>query len=48
LDTTRLGVFVCGCAYGPQDIPESVAQASSTAARVAQILTADRRKVATG
>jgi heterodisulfide reductase subunit A-like polyferredoxin len=48
LDTTRSGVFVCGCAHGPQDIPESVAQASSTAARVAQILSADRRKAATG
>ena len=48
LDTTRAGVFVCGCAHGPQDIPESVAQASSTAARVAQMLSADLRKAATG
>jgi heterodisulfide reductase subunit A-like polyferredoxin len=48
LDTTRSGVFVCGCAHGPQDIPESVAQASSTAARVAQMLSADLRKAATG
>jgi heterodisulfide reductase subunit A-like polyferredoxin len=47
LDTTRAGVFVCGCAHGPQDIPESVAQASSTAARVAQMLSADMRKAAT-
>ncbi len=38
LDTTRPGVFTCGCAYGPMDIPESVAQASSAAARVAQVL----------
>jgi len=39
LDTTRSGVFVCGCAQSPMDIPESVAQASSAAARAAQILT---------
>jgi len=38
LDTTRLGIFVCGCAHGPMDIPESVAQASSAAARAVQIL----------
>lgn len=38
LDTTRPGIFTCGCAYGPMDIPESVAQASGAAARVAQIL----------
>jgi len=38
LDTSRPGVFTCGCAQGPMDIPESVAQASSAAARVAQVL----------
>ncbi len=38
MDTTRPGIFTCGCAYGPMDIPESVAQASGAAARVAQIL----------
>ncbi|NOX35157.1 MAG: CoB--CoM heterodisulfide reductase iron-sulfur subunit A family protein [Deltaproteobacteria bacterium] len=36
LDTSRSGVFVCGCAQNPMDIPESVAQASSAAARAAQ------------
>ncbi|MBW1900146.1 MAG: 4Fe-4S binding protein [Deltaproteobacteria bacterium] len=40
LDTARHGIFVCGCAHGPMDIPESVAQASSAAARAVQILTA--------
>jgi heterodisulfide reductase subunit A len=40
LDTTRPGIFVCGCAHGPMDIPESVAQASSAAARAIQALTA--------
>ena len=39
LDTSRPGVFTCGCAQGPMDIPESVAQASSAAARAAQALT---------
>ena len=39
LDTTRPGIFACGCAHGPMDIPESVAQASGAAARAAQILT---------
>jgi len=38
LDTTRPGIFACGCAHGPMDIPESVAQASGAAARAAQIL----------
>jgi heterodisulfide reductase subunit A len=36
LDTTKPGIFVCGCASGPMDIPESVAQASSAAARAVQ------------
>ena len=39
LDTARPGVFLCGCAHSPMDIPESVAQASSAAARAAQVLT---------
>ncbi len=36
LATTRPGIFVCGCAQGPMDIPESVAQASSAAACAAE------------
>jgi len=43
LDTTRPGIFVCGCAHGPMDIPESVAQASSAAARAVQTLTASEK-----
>jgi len=43
LDTSREGVFVCGCAHGPMDIPESVAQASSAAARAVQNLTASEK-----
>ena len=38
LDTSRAGIYTCGCAHGPMDIPESVAQASSAAARAAQVL----------
>jgi len=38
LDSSREGIFVCGCAQGPMDIPESVAQSSSAAARAAQVL----------
>jgi len=36
LATTKPGIFVCGCAQGPMDIPESVAQASSAAACAAE------------
>ena len=38
LDTSREGIFVCGCAQAPMDIPESVAQASSAAARAAELV----------
>ncbi len=38
MDTTRPGIFTCGCAHGPMDIPESVAQASGAAARAAQLI----------
>ncbi len=31
--STRDGVFICGCAAGPRDIPDSVAQASAASAR---------------
>ncbi len=39
LDTTRKGIYVCGCAHSPMDIPESVAQASSAASRAVQAVT---------
>jgi heterodisulfide reductase subunit A-like polyferredoxin len=38
VDTTVPGVFVCGCAESPMDVPESVAQASSAAERAAEIV----------
>jgi heterodisulfide reductase subunit A len=37
VDTTIPGIFVCGCAESPMDVPESVAQASSAAQRAAEI-----------
>jgi heterodisulfide reductase subunit A len=48
LDTSRAGIFVCGCAQGPMDIPESVAQASSAAARAAEVVTVAPGKAASG
>lgn len=39
VDTTREGIFVCGCGHSPMDIPESVAQASSAASRAVQTVT---------
>jgi heterodisulfide reductase subunit A len=38
VDTSVSGIFVCGCATSPMDVPESVAQASSAAARAAEIV----------
>lgn len=37
-DTSRPGIFACGYCRGPADIPESVAQASGAAARVAEVM----------
>jgi heterodisulfide reductase subunit A len=38
MDTTVSGIFACGFVKAPQDIPESVAQASGAAARAAEVL----------
>jgi heterodisulfide reductase subunit A-like polyferredoxin len=46
LDTTREGVFVCGCAHSPMDIPESVAQASSAASRAVQTVVGEEMRKA--
>jgi heterodisulfide reductase subunit A2 len=35
VETNTAGIFICGAAHGPKDIPESVAQASAAAAKVA-------------
>jgi len=46
LDTNVPGIFTCGCAQGPLDIPESVAQASSAAARAAEAVMTGGRALA--
>jgi heterodisulfide reductase subunit A len=46
LDTNVPGIFTCGCAQGPRDIPESVAQASSAAARAAEVVMTGGRALA--
>lgn len=38
LDTGKPGIFACGYAHSPRDIPDSVTQASGAAGRVAEIL----------
>jgi len=38
IDTTRPGIFVCGCCQGPQNIVDSVSQASAAAAKSAETL----------
>jgi heterodisulfide reductase subunit A len=38
LNTTRPGIFACGCCREPADIPECVSQASGAAARAAEVL----------
>ncbi len=42
LDTSVEGIFACGFCQGPQDIPDSVIQASGAAARVAELLMPER------
>jgi heterodisulfide reductase subunit A len=41
VDTTVPGIFACGYCQSPQDIPDSVVQASGVAARVAELLATD-------
>ncbi|MEM3043521.1 MAG: CoB--CoM heterodisulfide reductase iron-sulfur subunit A family protein [Thermoplasmata archaeon] len=38
VDTSRDGVFICGCAQGPKDIPDTVAQAKAAASSAAAML----------
>jgi heterodisulfide reductase subunit A len=33
ISTSRDGIFICGCAQGPKDIPDSVSQAQAASAR---------------
>jgi len=34
VDTSRDGIFVAGCAQGPKDIPDTVAQAEATVGKI--------------
>jgi heterodisulfide reductase subunit A-like polyferredoxin len=38
IETSREGIFTCGCVHEPMDIPRSVAEASGAAARAAEII----------
>lgn len=38
METSKEGIFTCGCVHEPMDIPRSVAEASSAAAKVAEII----------
>jgi heterodisulfide reductase subunit A len=42
ISSTRAGVLVCGCASGPKDIPDSVAQASAASAKALGYLGGDK------
>jgi len=42
LATSREGVYVCGAASGPKDIPETVVQASGAAAEAGRLLASSR------
>ncbi len=42
LATTRPGIFVCGAASGPKDIPETVIQAGAAAAEAAKLISTAR------
>jgi heterodisulfide reductase subunit A len=42
LDTSVEGIFACGFCQSPQDIPDSVIQASGAAGRVAELLARER------
>jgi len=46
--STREGVYLCGCASGPKDIPDSVAQASAAGARALAYLGEDKSPVEEG
>jgi heterodisulfide reductase subunit A len=41
IGTSKSGIFICGCAQGPKDIPDSVAQASAASAK-AQVFVKER------
>jgi len=38
VETSREGIFTCGCVHDPMDIPRAVAEASGAAARAAEVI----------
>jgi heterodisulfide reductase subunit A len=47
VDSSSPGIYVCGAFSGPKDIPDSVAQASGAAGKVAALLASQRGKLVT-
>ena len=45
VETSVPGIFVCGAFSGPKDIPDSIAQASGAAGKVAAMLSKERGKL---
>ncbi len=45
LSTSREGIYVCGAANGPKDIPETVMQASAAAAEAGELLATRRHSL---
>jgi len=45
VETSKLGIFVCGAFQGPKDIPETVMQASATAASASASLSSVRNSL---
>jgi len=45
VETSVPGIFVCGAFSGPKDIPDSIAQASGAAGKVAAMLCSERGKL---
>ena len=38
VETSKEGIFTCGCVHEPMDIPRSVAEASGAAARASEVI----------
>jgi heterodisulfide reductase subunit A-like polyferredoxin/coenzyme F420-reducing hydrogenase delta subunit len=43
IESTKEGIYLCGCAQGPKDIPDTVAQASAAASKAATCVTEFRK-----
>ena len=41
-ETANMGIFICGCAAGPKNIPSMVSTASAAASKTATLLSKDR------